>query len=156
METSDFIAALALCASVGSAVYARWAGQAAQRANEIAIHNERLRIYKGLLAFRATLITRGPGFPDEALWEFADLVLLSEFYFSQSAHKAMQKLLDDGNQIKARHDHWQHTRDSGGDTVAAVKAMHELHRATRDQCAVVADMLKPDLLLQNSNPRRLV
>ena len=154
METSNFIAALALCVSAGSAVYARWSGQAAQRANEIAIHNERLRIYKGLLAFRATLTTKGVNFPDEALWEFADLVLLSEFYFSQSAHKAMQKLLDDGNQIKARHDHWQHARDSGGDTAAAIAAIHELHRATRDQCGVVLAMLKPDLLLHSGRLRR--
>jgi len=58
MGISDVIAAIALCASAGSALYARWAGKAAQRANEIAIHNERLRIYKGLLKFRAVLTTR--------------------------------------------------------------------------------------------------
>jgi len=152
METTEFISVIALCASIGSAVYARWSGQATQRANEIAIHSERLKIYKGLLEFRAFLTTRGPGFPDEALWQFADLVLLSEFYFSSRAHEAMKALLEDANQIKARHDHWQQTKESGRDSTSAVQAMHELHRATREQCAVVAELMKPDMLLHSSKP----
>lgn len=156
MEPSDFIAVLALCASAGSALYARWAGKAAQRANEIAIHNERLRIYTGFLEFRAVLTTRGPSFPDDALWKFADLVLLSEFYFSKAAHEAMQKLLDDGNQTKARYELWQSMKDTCGDTATAVRAMHDLHRATRDRCAAVADMLKPDLLLHANKPSRII
>jgi hypothetical protein len=156
MDSSDLLAAFALCASVASAVYARWAGSAAQRANEIAIHNERLRIYKGLLEFRAMLTTRGPGFPDDELWKFADLALLSEFYFSEAAHDAMQKLLKNGNEIKARYEHWEATRESRGDTTTAVQAMHELHRATRDQCGVVAEMLKPTLLLHKNKPTWLV
>ena len=156
MGISDVIAAIALCASAGSALYARWAGKAAQRANEIAIHNERLRIYKGLLEFRAVLTTRGAGFPDDELWKFADLVLLSEFYFSKAAHEAMQKLLDDGNQIKARHEHWQSTKESRGDTATAVRAMHDLHRVTRDRCGQVADMLKPDLLLHANKPSWII
>jgi hypothetical protein len=131
---SDLLAVFALCASVASAAYARWAGRAAQRANEIAIHNERLRIYKGLLEFRAMLTTRGPSFPDDELWKFGDLVLLSEFYFSKAAHEAMQGLSKDGNEIKARYEHWQATREARSDTTSAVQAMHELHRATRDQC----------------------
>ena len=156
MDNSDLFAAFALCASVGSAVYARWSGKAAQQANEIAIHNERLRIYKGILSFRATLTTRGPGFADEVLWEFSDLVLLSEFYFSDRVHKSMQKLLEDGNQIKARYEHWQDTKETRNNSEAAVKAMNELHRATRDQCGAVADMLKPALRLGAKMPTWLV
>jgi len=156
MELSDFMTALALCVSAGSAVYARWAGKAAQRANEIAIHNERLRIYKGLLEFRAVLTTRGPGFPDDELWKFGDLVLLSEFYFSKAAHEEMQKLLEDGNQIKARYEHWQSTKESRGDTVTAVRVMNDLHRTTRDRCGIVADILKPDLLLHANTPSWLI
>jgi hypothetical protein len=156
MDSSDLLAVFALCASVASAVYARWAGRAAQEANEIAIHNERLRIYKGLLEFRAILTTRGPGFPDDELWKFADLALLSEFYFSEATHKAMQKLSADGNEIKARYEHWQATKESRGDTRTAVQAMHELHRSARDQCGVVAEMLKPTLLLHKNKPTWLI
>ena len=156
MVTSDVIAVLALCASAGSALYARWAGKAAQRANEIAIHNERLRIYKGLLEFRSILTTRGPSFPDDEMWKFADLVLLSEFYFSKAAHEAMQKLLDDGNQTKARYELWQSMKDSCGDIATATRAMNDLHCATRDRCGAVADMLKPDLLLHANKPSWIV
>jgi hypothetical protein len=115
-----------------------------------------LRIYKGLLEFRAVLTTRGAGFPDDELWKFGDLVLLSEFYFSKAAHEAMQELLADGNQIKARYEHWQSTKESHGDTVTAVRAMTDLHRATRDRCGVVADMLKPDLLLYANKPSWMI
>ena len=152
MDTSDFFAAFAVCASAGSALYARWAGKAAQRANEIAIHNERLRIYKGLLEFRAVLTTKGSSLPDGELWKFADLVLLSEFYFSKAAHEEMHKLLKDGNEIKARYEHWQSTKESHGDSAAAVRAMNDMHRATRDQCGAVAEMLKPALLLHANKP----
>ncbi|HEX8607615.1 MAG TPA: hypothetical protein VF679_03120 [Pedobacter sp.] len=133
-------------------MYARWAGRAAQRANEIAIHNERLRIYKGLLEFRAMLMTRGPNFPDDELWKIADLALLSEFYFSEAAHNAMQKLVKNGNEVKARYEHWQATKESRGDIRTAVQAMNELHRATRDECGVVAEILKPNLLLHKNKP----
>lgn len=157
MSWSEVVAVFAAFVAALSALYARWSAKASQRANEIAIHNERLRIYRGLLDFRAMLTTRGPGFPDEELWKFGDIVLLSEFYFSQSAHKALVKLLEDGNQIKARYDLWQHQKETkDGDWSKAAKSMHDLHRATRDQCSVVAEMLKPDLLLEVSKPRWLI
>lgn len=156
MDTFDFFAALALCASAASAIYARWAGKAAERANEIAMHNERLKIYKGLLEFRAVLATRGPGFPDEELWKFWDFVLLSEFYFSKKAHIAMKKLADDGNQIKAQYDLWHGMRESSGGLNLSRQTLDALHRSTRDECGAVADLLKSDLLLYANKPTWLI
>lgn len=157
MSWSDLFAFLAVVVAVLSAMYSRWSAMAAQRANEIATHNERLRIYRGLLNFRMTLTTRRASFPDEALWEFADFVLLSEFYFSERAHNEFQKLLDEGNQIKAMHEVWQHNRKTGqGDAARARTTTKEMLRKTKDRCGELIDMLKPDLRLEASKPGWLV
>lgn len=150
MTESDLIAFGAAFVAALSALYSRWSAKAAERANDIAVHNERLRIYKGVLRFRAVLITRGTGFPDESLWELADLVVLAEFYFSRQAYEGLQKLLNDGGQIKARHDHWRSTVDGGGNGREGARALHELFRETRAHCDTVLEMLKPDLRLSRS------
>lgn len=157
MTWSDLVALLAAFVAILSALYSRWSAKAAQRANEIAIHNEKLRIYRGLLDFRAALITRGPGFPDEVLWQFADVALLSEFYFSEGAHKEFAELVNDANKIKALHDVWRHNRESKqGDAQKTAKSMNELHRNTRDRCEALAKSLKPALRLEVGTPRWLI
>jgi hypothetical protein len=157
VNLSDLIASLAAFVAILSALYSRWSAKAAQRANEIAIHNERLRIYRGLLDFRAVLTTKGAGFPDEALWQFVDIALLSEFYFSDEAYKEFADLRDDANKIKALHDSWCHERESGqGDASKTAKAMNELHRKTRNRCDALAESLKPALRLEVGKPCWLI
>ena len=93
MQNSDVIAALALCASIGSAVYLRWSGIAAQRANEMALHNERLKIYKGLQVFNTTVVTRGGGFPDEAILSYSDHAHLSEFNYPEAGYISLTAIV---------------------------------------------------------------
>lgn len=148
---SDWIALAAFAVSGLAAAYARWSAKAAERANRIAIHNEKIRIYRGLLEFRAVLATRGPGFPDEDLWKFHDLVTLSEFYFSDKEYAALQEIVKDAHQVKTRNDLWKHLRDERDPNAPeAAKEMHALHRGVRDRCEIVAAQLKPGLKLEAS------
>lgn len=104
---SEWIAAVALFISVFSALYARWAGKATQRGNEIALLNERLKIYKALQSFRMTLITHGVAFPEEAIWPFIDHVNLSEFYFDEDFKIRLQYIVDKAVALKSDYEAWQ-------------------------------------------------
>lgn len=157
MQTSDFLSALALCTSVGSAVYARWSGTAAQRANEIALHNERLKIYKGLQMFHMTLVTRGVGFPDEAIWHFGDHAHLSEFYFPAADYERLTEIMDAAIRVKGMHDTWTGYRDSGDARARdAATAMHAELRAVVALCKASDEKLREQLRLSRKSPNKLV
>lgn len=134
-----------------AALYARWAAIAAQRANEIAIHNERLKIYKAIWNHHATLATRGPHYPEDALWVFHDAVQLSEFYFGTSEYEALKGILGDSFEILNLSGLWDITKSQGEEKYSSlVEKTNMLHRKTRDRCAEVAVLLKPKLRIGNN------
>ena len=49
MQVSDWIALLSAFVAILSALYARHSVQEARRANEIGLHNEKLKVFKGIL-----------------------------------------------------------------------------------------------------------
>ncbi len=87
MQTSDWISAAALLISAFSAFYPRYSVQEAKRTNEITIHNEKLKIFKGILELRALLSRRGAKMKESDLFSFYKVVQLSEFYYSESIHE---------------------------------------------------------------------
>jgi hypothetical protein len=153
----DPIALLALFVSGGAVLYARWSAQATQRANEIAIHNERLTIYKGLQLFHMTLVTRGVGFPEEAIWHFSDHANLSEFYYSQGEHDQLKAIVDAAVALKGTHDEWTRQREEGDSHASdTARAMNVDFRAVRDLCKAADEKLRARLRLDQSTPNRFI
>ena len=82
MDMSNWIALLSFLAALLAALYARWAATAARRQNEIAIHNEKLKIFKAVLDFRSKLTAYGTDVPERDLYlELFPHVQLAEFYY---------------------------------------------------------------------------
>ncbi len=112
-QMSDLIAIGAALIAGLAALYARWASISAQRANEIALHSERLKIYKSLLNHGSTLATRGVKFPENSLWSFHDAVQLSEFYFDPEVYKELDSILEDSFEILNLRGLWDITKGEG-------------------------------------------
>lgn len=62
---ADYISYIAILVSILATLYARWAGKAAQRANEIALHNEKLKIFQRFQEFHMSLVQSGAGFHED-------------------------------------------------------------------------------------------
>jgi len=81
--------------AVLAALYARWAATAARRQNEIAIHNEKLKIFKAFLDFRTKLTAHGTNVSERDLYlELYPQVQLSEFYYSHAVYDEFEKFFD--------------------------------------------------------------
>lgn len=134
-----FVAAL-------SALYARWQAIAAGRANEIALHENRLTVYKGLARFRAHISARGTSIKEEEVWRFSEIVELSEFYFPSTLYPRLNKVFEDALKLLSLNDEWEEARRHNEEQAKAfVKQRHELMRATRDECYKITEELKPHL-----------
>jgi len=134
-----FVAAL-------SALYARWQAVAAGRANEIALHENRLAVYKGLARFRAHISARGVTIKEEEVWRFSEVVELSEFYFPSTIYPRLNKIFEDALKLLSMNDEWEEARRSNaGQANSIVKMRHELMRAIRDECYKITDEIKRHL-----------
>ena len=93
MECWTLVLSLAsLCVAGMAALFAGWAATAARHQNRIAIHHEKLRIYKAFVDFRSKLKAYGDSVPESDL----TLVLfphvqLVEFYYSAAASTALNE-----------------------------------------------------------------
>lgn len=77
-----------------SARTARQANEIALRQNEIAIHNERLKIFKAFLDFRGKLRTQGASVSERDLWmDFWPHAQLAEFYYSSETSAELNKFI---------------------------------------------------------------
>jgi len=83
MESSEIIAIGSAFVAGLAALYARWAALAARRQNEIALHSERLRVYRGVVAYGCKFAAQGPTLKKNDVWSFDEWVQLSEFYFNK-------------------------------------------------------------------------
>jgi len=116
-ETSDWIALV----SAAIAIFALWhsekAAKEARRANEIALHNERLQIYKGLLKFRGRMLAKGVQIDGSDIFEFyRTSVSLSEFYLEKSVHEQLNKLFRLVNEMKKSHNEWEAAQNGCDET----------------------------------------
>jgi hypothetical protein len=107
METSYLISFLAILISGLSALYARHAAKEAMRSNEIAIHNERLRIFKGILELRGELSRHGVNIKEHDLFGYYENVQLSEFYYNETIHKKIKEYFDIAWEVVKQHDLWE-------------------------------------------------
>lgn len=142
---SAFIAALA-------AFYARWQAMAAARANEIAIHESRLNVYRGLARFRVHITAHGTNIKEEEVWRFAEIAELSEFYFPPGIHPRLNKIFQDALKLLSLNDQWEDARRRNDEQAKVlVKERHELMKAMRDECYDITGELKPYLLVGAAN-----
>lgn len=90
----EWVAIVALLVSALSAWYARWAVTESKKANEIAIHSEKLAIFKGFMNLKSGLSAHGGDFDEDDLFGFYRSANIAEFYFDKSISKSIQELLD--------------------------------------------------------------
>ncbi|MGO9613044.1 MAG: hypothetical protein ACLPX5_08415 [Dissulfurispiraceae bacterium] len=91
---ADLIALLAVFAAFFSARYAMHSAREVRRSNEIALHNERLKILRGILDLRAKLSAHGVDIKEEDLFRFYEYVQLSEFYFNKQIYEKVNDCYD--------------------------------------------------------------
>jgi hypothetical protein len=140
------IAAISALVAALSAVYARWQARAAKRANEIALHENRLGVYKGLVRFRAHISAWGTGIKQEEVGAFGEVAELGEFYFSPELGKRLEAIFEDALKLLSSHEEWQQAQQFDVEKARAmVKPMHALMRATRDECYKISNELKVHL-----------
>lgn len=93
MGVQDFVSIIAASIAILAALYARWSARASERANEIAIHTERLRIFKTIRHFQHEIESDGLDYPDAAHVQLIQGAELAEFYFGLNLAKALAKLV---------------------------------------------------------------
>lgn len=146
MQVSDLLALGSVVVAILAALYARWSARAAQRTNEIAIHNERLKVYRSVLDFGVIAASRGPSLLEEHVWRFNEAVQLSEFYFDDKIHKQLEGLFKDALSLLSINDQWQIKGDLSPDEAKELnKERHAVARRLRDDCFVVGDKMKTSL-----------
>ncbi len=83
-----FITFVAMLASILSAAFAKLTVKEAKRQNEIAIHNERLKIFKAILELKGDVVRRGVDIIEGDLFaNYYEYVQLSEFYYSNTIYE---------------------------------------------------------------------
>jgi hypothetical protein len=142
-DPSTLVAIGAAFVAALSALYARWQALAAGRANNIALHENRLSVYKGLARFRTHISARGTGIKEEEVWRFAEIAELSEFYFPPVIHLKLNAIFEQAMELLALNDDWENAKQNGSEKAnILVTERHNLMRHTRDECYKIADELK--------------
>lgn len=138
MNTSDIIATAAVILAAAATFYAkrsadsaRSAAQSAERANHLALHNERLVVYAALQEFKRSVERYGHGFPDTAVWSLSEAARLSEFCLPQRHYKTLSHIVDTAVKVKGSRSDWEDYR-TAGDTAQAEPALVQLHAQTAE------------------------
>lgn len=147
MSVSDAIAFVALGIALLSAVYTRHAVNAAKHANEIAIHHERLKIYKALGALASALSARGLAISKDEVWAFHEPATWAKFYFQPELASALMQVFDDALKLVSKKADWGDVSQGGEYDQALVKETHALHRATRDRARQLVEEIESELVI---------
>jgi hypothetical protein len=94
-----------------AAFYARRQAIVARRANDIALHENQLNVYKGLVRFRAHISALGAGIKEGEVWHLAEMAELSELYFSASTIPSrMNAVFEQSLKLLSLNDEWEHAK----------------------------------------------
>lgn len=99
IETQNFLSVIAVVIAIAAALYARWAAKAAQRANEIAIHLERLHVFKAARHFQYEIQAIGLEYSDTVQGALIRGTELAEFYFAHTVSEALSKLIEKSQKL---------------------------------------------------------
>ena len=145
MQNSDWIALIAVCVALLSSLYARHAVGEARRANDIAINNQKLRIYRGVMEIYGLLMRKGVQIREGELFNHYEYIQLSEFYFNSSIYKKLYNAFDGAWEIVRLHDCWE-AAEKREEKVFVEKTRAQL-RQVRDQFKAIADEIRNHLRL---------
>ncbi|MBL8417383.1 MAG: hypothetical protein JNN31_04020 [Dechloromonas sp.] len=143
MDPGSLISLCSAFAAILAAVYARWQATAAKKANEISLHENRLKVYSGLSRFRVHITGQGTNIKEEEVWRFAEIVELSEFYFSENISVRMNSVFDRSLKLLSLNDEWKTAKEFDHCTAKPlVQPRHDLMREIRDDCYKMTDDMK--------------
>lgn len=127
-------------------MYARWQAGSSRRANQIALHENRLNTYKGLVRYRAYVTARGTGIKEEEVWKFAEVCELSEFYFPAHIHTRLESVFKRSLDLMSLNDRWQTDKPEDREEMSELnRKRHSLMKEIRDDCYAIGNELKPFL-----------
>jgi hypothetical protein len=146
MQTSDWISIASIFVALLSALYARHAVGEARKANEIALHNEKLRIYKGVLEIHGLPRSRGVTIKERDLFRHYEYIPLSEFYFNPGIYEKLKQVFNGAWEIVKLHDLWEAAEDKESKASLVEKTHAQLHK-TRNECTAIEEEMKNYLRL---------
>lgn len=127
---------------------AREAVSEARSQNRIAIHNERLKTYKALLAFRGKIAAHGINYEKEHLWNFWEYVQISEFYFSAPVAQELKAIVDLALRIQGHRSMWDpETGVTGEERNRWMKETYDLQPELVKRLEAIDPLLKEELRL---------
>lgn len=142
MEPSDLISVGGAFVAGLAALYARWSANASRRQNEIALHSERLRVYRGVVDYGCKFASKGPSIKQEDVWSFDEWVQLSEFYFNKSIFDRLDAVFMKSLNLLEINDEWC-SEDNMPDSKKELSAKRNaLYRELRDECFAIRDNMK--------------
>ncbi len=142
LDAGDLISLGALIAAAVAVAYARATVTEAKRANDIALHSEKLKTYKGILSIQSLLRAHGPNFPEHDFWSKYEYVELTEFYFSKALSDRVHEYFKLGREVRTSRDLWEdaHARGDAERKEAVVQAW-----ALFNKCVELGDVLVEDM-----------
>lgn len=149
MQTSDWIALLSASVAIVSVLYARHSVRETQRANEIALHNEKLKVFKGILDLRAKLSANGVNIKEYELFSFYEHVQLSEFYFNKQIYEKVQEYFDCAWEVVKLRGLWE-ISEQDGKKKEMVQKTHDMLRQSREKADALEVMLKEHLRINKT------
>ena len=96
----------AVAEAASQTAVARDALSEARSQNRIAVHNERLQIYKALIKFRRELTAKGVHFKDDHIWAFWEHVQIAEFYFPQDIATELEAIVRTALSLQSSRSEW--------------------------------------------------
>lgn len=130
LDTGNLISLGAFLAACLVAVYAKATVRAADKANEIALHSEKLKTYKGILSIQSLLRAKGVRFPEYDFWSKYEYVELTEFYFSKALSERVHEYFNLGRDVSISRELWEEAHARGDDErkAAVKKTWDQFHK----------------------------
>jgi len=140
------ISLFAIIISLLSASYSRCAVTEASKANEIALHNEKLKIFKGILELRGKVMAHGIEIKEHELFSFYEYVQLSEFYYNPSIHEQVKDYFDCVQNIVKLRDLWE-VAGSEEKRKQLVEETHRMRTQSQEKVCRLENSMKEHLRL---------
>lgn len=151
MDTGSLISLCSAFAAILAALYARWQAMVAKKANEISLHENRLKVYSGLSRFRVHISGQGTNIRAEEVWRFAEIAELSEFYFSENITALMNSVFARSLKLLSLNDEWKEAKEIEPSAAKPlVQPRHDLMREIRDDCYKITGDMKGVLRVGNA------
>ena len=84
MDQSSLIATLSFLAALLAALYSRWVWSEARRTNLLALHTNRIAVFRAFHRLRQSVQARGVGIEHDLVDPFYQFARESKFYFSET------------------------------------------------------------------------